>query len=247
MEDKYFGFVYETTNLINNKKYIGKCIFKRQNNWESYLGSGIYLKSAVKKYGKENFHREILFLALDEEELNQLEEEVIGLMNAVESSEYYNLKKTAIGGDIFTTHPQKELIRGMRKKQMSGKGNHQYGKAKTEKMLNSVKEANSKKIIVSGMIYDSITEFSKVSGINVTTVWFRLSSPYYDYRYADYPDKEIKGQENNPKAKISIIINGNVYESILEASKVLNISRRTIRSRLNDKDFPNFTFNLSNK
>lgn len=97
LENKYFGFIYETTNLINNKKYIGKCIFKRQNNWKSYLGSGKYLKRAINKYGPENFKREILFLALDEDELNQLEEDIIEISNAVNSKAYYNLKKTSIG------------------------------------------------------------------------------------------------------------------------------------------------------
>ena len=107
LEGKYFGFIYETTNLVNSKKYIGTCIFKRQNDWKTYLGSGKYLKRAIKKYGVKRFKREILFLVLDEEELNQLEEEVIEICNAVRSKAYYNLKKTSIGGDIFTDHPEK--------------------------------------------------------------------------------------------------------------------------------------------
>jgi hypothetical protein len=43
--------IYKTTNIINGKYYVGKDI----NNSESYLGSGVLLKRAIKKYGKENF------------------------------------------------------------------------------------------------------------------------------------------------------------------------------------------------
>lgn len=199
LENKYFGFIYETTNLINNKKYIGKCIFKRQNNWKSYLGSGKYLKRAINKYGPENFKREILFLALDEDELNQLEEDIIEISNAVNSKAYYNLKKTSIGGDVFTNNPEKERIRKLRVKQMSGKGNHQYGKLKTERMINSVKASNSKKIIVEGKNYNSITEFSKESGIGLTTICFRLNSPNFDYRYLEekYNKVQKKRKENS--------------------------------------------------
>lgn len=187
MENKYYGFVYETTNLINNKKYIGKCKFSRINGWKNYLGSGLYLKRAINKYGEDNFKREILFLALDEEELNEIEEFVIKDSNAVESDNYYNIKYSSIGGDIFTNNPRKEEIRKMRVEQMSGKGNHQYGKKKTDKMINSVIKANSKKIIVDDVLYKSITDCHNKTGIGISTIHYRLNSdgfPNYKY-YTD--------------------------------------------------------------
>ena len=72
-----YGFVYETINNINGMKYIGKCIYGRINNWQSYLGSGTYLKRAISKYGKENFKKKILQDAFSDEELNSLEEKYI--------------------------------------------------------------------------------------------------------------------------------------------------------------------------
>jgi hypothetical protein len=48
--------IYKTTNLINNKIYIGKS----NTNNSDYLGSGKRLKLAIKKYGKENFKKEML-------------------------------------------------------------------------------------------------------------------------------------------------------------------------------------------
>lgn len=44
-------YIYLTTNTINGKKYIGMCT--RDDDW--YFGSGKLIKSAIKKYGKENF------------------------------------------------------------------------------------------------------------------------------------------------------------------------------------------------
>lgn len=48
--------IYITTNLINGKQYIGK---DARNN-PKYLGSGTYLIKSIKKYGKENFKKEII-------------------------------------------------------------------------------------------------------------------------------------------------------------------------------------------
>ena len=53
-------YVYQITNLINNKKYIGK--HSGELN-DSYLGSGENVKNAIKKYGKENFRKDILYIA----------------------------------------------------------------------------------------------------------------------------------------------------------------------------------------
>ena len=43
--------IYRTTNLINQKFYVGKDTHNNPN----YYGSGKRLKLAIKKYGIENF------------------------------------------------------------------------------------------------------------------------------------------------------------------------------------------------
>ncbi len=53
-----FHIVYKTTNEVNNKVYIGK--HSTTNIDDGYLGSGVALKNAVNKYGKENFNRRVL-------------------------------------------------------------------------------------------------------------------------------------------------------------------------------------------
>ncbi len=61
-----FGIIYLTTNLINNKVYPGQTT----KNDPTYLGSGIILKKAKKKYGKKNFKRETICTCSNQKELN---------------------------------------------------------------------------------------------------------------------------------------------------------------------------------
>lgn len=89
MEGKY-GFIYITTNDINGKKYIGQKKIDNKSRWKSYLGSGVDLQKDIKKYGKENFTREIIDYADDLKELDMLEIHYIEKYKAVESEEFYN-------------------------------------------------------------------------------------------------------------------------------------------------------------
>lgn len=66
-----YGYIYLTTNLINNKKYIGRHKSPIKDN--SYYGSGKIIKEALKKYGKENFSVEILEECNTKEELFEKE------------------------------------------------------------------------------------------------------------------------------------------------------------------------------
>ena len=73
-----FGFIYEITNKVTGKFYIGKkqCFRKItrkalkgkkrkridfvESDWKSYIGSSNDLQEDIKKYGKENFSFVIL-------------------------------------------------------------------------------------------------------------------------------------------------------------------------------------------
>jgi group I intron endonuclease len=94
---KPIGFVYITTNLVNCKRYIGQCKFSNKR-WKTYLGSGKHLKEAFKKYGKENFKKEIICYAFSTEDLNYLETLFISEYDAVNDRNFYNI---ASGG--YTT------------------------------------------------------------------------------------------------------------------------------------------------
>ena len=82
------GFIYVTTNNVNGKKYVGK---STKPESEEYLGSGKALILAVKKYGKENFTREIIANAFTRADLYDLETHFITEFNASKSQRWYNI------------------------------------------------------------------------------------------------------------------------------------------------------------
>ena len=92
-----YGYIYKTTNLLNNKIYIGQ---KKSNVFlkEQYLGSGKYIKRAINKYGKDNFKVEIIDTAESREELSNLEIYYIALFNSTNINIGYNIAKGGIGG-----------------------------------------------------------------------------------------------------------------------------------------------------
>lgn len=92
-------YVYKTTNLINGKIYIGKS--KYRPGYKNYLGSGVVLEHAVKKYGKENFKKEILEEFFTEEEAFNAEKFYIKFYDSQNHDIGYNI---ADGGGDYTSN-----------------------------------------------------------------------------------------------------------------------------------------------
>ena len=91
-------YVYEITNLINGKKYIGKRSCKCPVKEDKYMGSGTLLKKAIEKYGKENFKKEILQICENEEMAFEWEKVYIEQVKAYQNNNYYNIASGGEGG-----------------------------------------------------------------------------------------------------------------------------------------------------
>jgi len=97
---KYFT-VYEITNKINGKIYIG--VHGTNNLNDKYMGSGILIKKAILKYGIENFERKYLFIFENRKEMFEKEKELVN-ENFINDSNTYNISiggESAFGNDMI--------------------------------------------------------------------------------------------------------------------------------------------------
>lgn len=108
-----YGFIYEITNLLTGQKYIGKKnlysyskeivrvpgkgsrtkkqinIVSREADWQRYWGSNINLKADIKKLGKENFKREILYFVRTKAQLTYYETKELFARGTIEPGSNY--------------------------------------------------------------------------------------------------------------------------------------------------------------
>lgn len=91
MKKKHY-LVYQTTNLLNGKIYIGQ--HQTDNLNDGYIGSGVELNLDIEKFGKDNFKREILFDFDSFEEMDNKERELVN-EDFVARPDTYNL---CVGG-----------------------------------------------------------------------------------------------------------------------------------------------------
>jgi hypothetical protein len=106
--NKKYHIVYKTTNIVNNKIYIG--LHSTNNLNDNYIGSGKILKKAIKKYGKDKFVCEILYLYRTRDEARKKEAEIV-TTSFCNRPDTYNLIEG--GGGVGNQY---------------GKRNHRYGK-----------------------------------------------------------------------------------------------------------------------
>ncbi len=91
--------IYKITNIINGMFYIGK--HQTLNINDNYFGSGFYLRRAIKKYGKENFKKEILFIFDNEDQMNKKERELVN-EKLINDPLCYNMMLGGEGGDTWS-------------------------------------------------------------------------------------------------------------------------------------------------
>jgi group I intron endonuclease len=133
--------IYKTTNLLNGKIYIGQSY----KDDEKYLGSGKFLKRAIKKYGIENFKKEILEkCSPDKNTLDEREKYWINHYKSTDKKIGYNISIGGQSGWMSGLHHSsitKEKISESGRKEK----NHFYGKHHTditkEKISQSLKKS----------------------------------------------------------------------------------------------------------
>ena len=152
-----YGYIYLTTNLINNMKYIGQ--HKGTKLDTHYFGSGDLIQRALSKYGKKNFSCNIIDTAQTAEELNQKEIYWINFYDAVNSKMFYNIARGGyiegrkLGHEVSESTRRKLRLANLgkklseetkRKMSLSQRGKHvgDANNAKLEKSRAKLKIAN---------------------------------------------------------------------------------------------------------
>lgn len=90
-------YVYKTTNILNNKIYVGRRVSSASPEIDPYLGSGKQLLLAIKKYGRENFKKEVIKICDSKEHSAEIEASIV-TEEFIKRPDTYNMHKGGFGG-----------------------------------------------------------------------------------------------------------------------------------------------------
>ena len=116
IEDLPYGYIYEIVNTVNGKTYIGQRKLSCDRRWREYMGSGVLVKTAIRKYGKDKFVKRFICYGWSHEDLNILEQSHITQAMDDGRAQYNLFTGLGAGGDTFSLlSPQerKDAIRKM--------------------------------------------------------------------------------------------------------------------------------------
>lgn len=218
-------YIYMTTNNITNHKYIGQHYGELQDN---YLGSGVVLSKAIKKYGKENFSKTILKICANRDEANKQEALFIQRYNAVENDEFYNIAAGGYQNDeiaklanqYWETHPEHAKIQ------------RQQRIARLRQWEKDNPERHRKEVItpfVEGAkrFWNEHPDYKKecMQKLNKAKIKWQLEHPEEHQKQVD--EWRQKGTEANSKPVICITT-GEIFPSQSEAARYYNIPQGNI-------------------
>jgi group I intron endonuclease len=97
-------FIYKTTCKENGKIYVGKQV----HDYKDYLGGGLLIGYAIRKYGRESFEKEILEVCSSKEELSEREVFWIKKLESYRRDIGYNILTDKQFGNWLLHHPNRE-------------------------------------------------------------------------------------------------------------------------------------------
>lgn len=234
-----YHLIYETVNMVNGKYYRGK--HSTDNPDDGYLGSGFALKEAIRKYGEENFKTRILFCAFDEESVFSAEEQFV-TEEEVKDPNCYNQRTGGEGSRSFDMAGEKNPMFGVTGKNhhlfgIRGEQSHTFGFRHSEETKRRISEANAgsnhpwaRQVVVEGKLFSTRKEAGEFHGVSPVTIRLWIKSGKKGAYYADgngIGKQPTFEDENNPRSR-SVIIQGQRFVSLKEASKYFQVDSSTI-------------------
>ena len=262
--------VYKISNLVSDRYYIGysKNINKRfcvhRSKLKNSCHDNIFLQRAYNLDGEDKFIYEIIHKCNTDKEAKEIELQY--LTDLTIRDKLYNLNYNNSGGDLLTTHPDKESIRKQilksyaetiskmsseERKEKYGKNgerNGMYGKTHTEAARKKISEIRKNKNTgeENSFFGKHHTKETRQKMSKIAKNRIGEKNPFFGKHHTEETKEKlrekIKGTQS--PSRISISIDNINYVSMTDASKKLSIPLPTILWRLNSKNpkFNNYKY-----
>jgi group I intron endonuclease len=233
------GYLYIIRNKVNGKFYLGSTKNKRKRKLRHFneLRKGqhhsTYLQRAFTKYGEESFEFILIETCYD-----YTEREQFLLDNVIEFNNSYNISRSASGGDLISNHPNKERIiqKAIENLKNAPLRTISYKRDKNPNWRGGKTFCKCGNRIASKA--KSCIKCQDKNGCN---------NPFFGKTHSDKTKEIIKKSRQGKyfgNQEREVIINGENYKSISEASRKLEVSPATILYRIksNSKKFINYLY-----
>jgi hypothetical protein len=221
-KEKKYHYIYKTTNLLNGRYYYG--LHSSNELEDGYLGSGTYLRRAIRKYGTDNFKREIVEFCKTRSELKSREREIVTLQE-IAKKECMNLR---VGGSC-----------NLNLDEFCGENHPMYGKQHSVESKNKMSVSAFKRI-TSEKSREKRSELSKGCGNN-----------FYGKSHSDESKKKMSESAKVRKTPKEEERRDNISVAMKGISKTQEHSENIRKSKLGSGN-PNYgkcwiTNNIENK
>ena len=249
--EKKHNYFYKVINKINGKFYYG--IHSTDNLEDGYMGGGTALRHAQRKYGIDNFEKEIIADYRSRSEASDHERRIV-TPKLIESKNCYNLQSGGLNAHIPSVETKQKISAAV-----AGEKNGFYGKTHTEetkkKISNSLSGENHPQF---GKLGKDSHNYGKKHTEETKKKWRDMRSgknhplfgvtgkdhPNYGFRHSEETKKKMSDAksggkcymfgrtgEKNPRAR-KCSVNGKSFLTIKFAAEFYKIDNRTAGYRI---------------
>lgn len=270
INDRKFHFLYRTTCLDSGNYYIG--IHSTDRIDDGYLGSGKYLHRSVKKHGRKNHSRQILFFAESREAVALMEELVVdqhlladplcmnlkyggedGVIGYIATDEHKRKISIANKGKVRSEAVRKQISESLKNRPVSEETRRRISEAQKGKVIpeEQKQKMSAKKIGIPNLhsrrpiVIGGIEYDSIITASIELGINDRSISTRLRSKYFFnyyYKDSPKEAVKKISHNATTVIINGIKYDTQKEAALAIGITRGGIAKRCLSPNFPNYQF-----